>query len=583
MKDLVAISPLWVSALTGLVAMALDLLTGSGRKSFLAWVVAIGLSLSAALGLALWRDPVILSFPSLVAVLHLDFHGAFFGALVALFGALAALLAVPHLPEQGIDEGETDALLAFSAFGGQLLVVAVDLITLFLGLEVLSLSLYVLAASRRSSPFGAEAGLKYFLLGGVASGLLLLAAAFLYGATGSLDLRTILDRLLAGSGGTDPTLAALALVLILVALGFKVAAVPFHFWTPDVYQGSPPPVTGYMAGAVKAAAFAVLARLLLTLWEVPAVAALGSRDVLLWLGILSVVVGSVLGVVQDDARRILAWSSIVHAGYLLLGLWAVEPREGIGGLWTLNGSVPFYLLAYGIASLGAFGALGVFARGGHEDYRLARLAGLGRGHPAATFVLMASVLSLAGMPPLGGFLAKFRLFQHVVAVDSPWSIPAVVIAVLASVVSLYYYLRILKVLYFDEPSEETAGHASSPAAAFAMAATVVASLVLGIVPTPFLDAGRRAAQGTVLAAGASLERVAAVATPSPAPVSAPVRFGEGVVPPDARRPAPPVPVQVIRDAVGGYRPPEAPLDQERRRAPDGARLMEVFRSPKARP
>lgn len=574
MKDLVAISPLWVSALTGLLAMALDLLSGSGRKSFLAWLVAIGLSLSAVLGLALWRDPVDLSFPSLVAVLHLDFHGAFFGALVALFGALAALMAVPHLPDQGIDEGETYALLAFSAFGGQLLVVAVDLVTLFLGLEVMSLSLYVLAASRRSSPFGAEAGLKYFLLGGVASGLLLLAFAFLYGATGSLDLRTILDRLLA-DGGTDPALAALAMVLLLAALGFKVAAVPFHFWTPDVYQGSPPPVTGYMAAAVKAAAFAVLARLLATLWEVPSIAGLGTRDFLPVLAILSVVVGSVLGVVQDDARRILAWSSIVHAGYLLLGLWAVEPREGIAGLWTLNGSVPFYLLAYGIASLGAFGALGVFARGGLEDFRLHRLAGLGREHPAATFVLLVSVLSLAGMPPLGGFLAKFRLFQQVVMVDSPWAIPAVVIAVLASVVSLYYYLRILKVLYFDDPTAETVGRSSSPAAFFAMAVTVVGSLVLGVLPAPFLDAGRRAAQGTVLVAGAPMEQVAAAPSPVPA--------REGVVSPDARRPAPPVPVRVIREAVEDRRLVDPPPATDRRPAPDGARLMEVFRAPKARP
>jgi len=573
MKDLVAISPLWVSALTGLVAMALDLLSGSGRKSFLAWVVAFGLSLSAALGLALWRGPVSLSFPSLVAVFLLDVHGAFFGALVALFGALAALLAVPHLPEQGIDEGETYSLLAFSAFGGQLLVVAVDLVTLFLGLEVLSLSLYVLAASRRSSPFGAEAGLKYFLLGGVASGLLLLAAAFLYGATGSLDLRTILERLLADQ--REPVLAALAMALLLVALGFKVAAVPFHFWTPDVYQGSPPPVTAYMAAAVKAAAFAVMARVLITLWEVPTVAALGARDWVLGLGILSMVVGSLVGLLQDDARRILAWSSIVHAGYLLLGLWAVEPREGIAGLWTLNGSVPFYLLAYGVASLGAFGALGVFARGGLEDYRLHRLAGLGRGHPAATFVLMVSVLSLAGMPPLGGFLAKFRLFQQVVAADSPWSVPAVVIAVLASVVSLYYYLRILKVLYFDEPTGETAGQASSPAASFALAVTVVASLVLGVLPGPFLDAGRRAAQDSALVARAPLERAVA-ASPREPP-------REGVVSSDARRPAPPVPVRVLREAVEAARPPEAAPGAARRPAADGSRLIEVFRAPKPRP
>jgi len=513
MSDLLSLSPVLACAFTGLLVMALDLLTGTGRKAFLAWVTAAGFAVSGALVLGLWQAPVALQQPFLSGVLAIDPHGAFFTGVVLLSGVLAALLSADYLPEQGIDGGEVYSLLAFSVTGAILLVIAKDLVTLFLGLEIMSLALYVLAAGKRASPFAAEAGIKYFLLGGVASAFLLMGVAFLYGATGSLDLAAIGRLLAAGGPGVDPLLVQGAMVLLIVALGFKVAAVPFHFWTPDVYQGAPTPVTAFMAGAVKAAAFAVLARVVLTLARAPVLSGLdvSPGDLLLGLSVLSMVVGNVLGIVQDNVKRILAYSSIAHAGYLLLGVWATQSLAGVPGVQTLNDAVPFYLLAYAVATVGAFGVLALLGRAGEEDLSLPRIAGLGRRHPALGAALLVSVLSLAGLPPLGGFLAKFHLFKQILVAAPDRALPWVVLAVLMSVVALYYYLRILLYAYFREPEDTPAEAIPGAAGSLALAGVVVLTLVLGIAPGRFLLASRSAAQAAVLSPPA-----AAVAPAAPA-------------------------------------------------------------------
>lgn len=552
MSDLLAISPLIVCAVTGLLVMALDLLAGEGRKGFLAWVTMGGFAVAGVLAYLLWRTPVALTHPFFSGVFALDPHGWFFTEVVLLSGGLAALLAADHLPEQGIQGGETYSLLAFSVTGAILLVVATDLITLFLGLEIMSLSLYVLAASKPTSAFSAEAGMKYFLLGGVASAFLLMGAAFLYGATGHLGLADIVRVLAAKGSDTDPLLVQGAVVLLVVALGFKVAAAPFHFWTPDVYEGAPTPISAFMAGAVKAAAFAVLARMLLTLSRAPVFTGLDVTpgDLLLGLSVLSMIVGNVLGVVQTNVKRILAYSSIAHAGYILLGVWATQNLEGTPGVATLNDAVPFYLLAYAVATVGAFGVLALLGRAGEEDMSLDRIAGLGRRHPALGVALLVSVLSLAGLPPLGGFLAKFNLFRQVLTANPGTSIPWVILAVLLSVVALYYYLRIILYAYFREPEGEPAPAIASRAGGIALAVTVVLTLVLGVAPGVFLDASHSAAQATVLAADARpapAAPVPAASTPAPRPRgdADPARMlrsfqpGSRRMPVPAERPAPP--------------------------------------------
>lgn len=494
MSDLIAISPILLATATGLMTMALDLLSGrDADKGFLGWVTAAGLLLSGALAWALWSDGRAVTAPFLVGMLVLDAYGAFFAGAVALAGAAAALLSVGHNPEQGIREGDGYPLMAFSVTGALLFIVATDLILLFLGLEIMSLALYVLAAGKRTSPFAMEAGVKYFLLGGLASAFLLFGAAFLYGASGSLDFAAAAREL---RGGTDGGLVRIALVMIITAIGFKVAAVPFHFWTPDVYEGAPTPVTAFMAGAVKAAGFAVLGRLLLTVWGTPDFSTgwTSPGGILLVLAVLSMVVGNLLGIVQTNVKRILAYSSIAHAGYILLGLYAARPSDG-GAL--LGGSVPFYLLTYVIATVGAFGVLALLAAKGREDMSLDSIAGIGRRHPVLAALLAVCVLSLAGIPPLAGFMGKFYLFQEVLAVDTARNLPWVIVAVLNSLVALYYYLRIVLYAYFREPEGEAAGAIPGAPGYVAVVAMAVLALALGVLPGRAMDAAKAAAKVAV--------------------------------------------------------------------------------------
>lgn len=529
MSDVIAISPILVAAATGILVMALDLLSGrDADKGFLGWVTAIGMVAAGAMAWWLWPGGRAVEAPYLVGMVELDAFGAFFGVLVALAGAAAALLSVGHNPEQGILEGDPYPLMAFSVTGAMLFVVATDLILLFLGLEIMSLALYVLAAGKRTSPFSMEAGVKYFLLGGLASGFLLFGAAFLYGAAGSLDFVAV-GRALGAAGAVDGGLARIALVMVVTAIGFKIAAVPFHFWTPDVYEGAPTPVTAFMAGAVKAAGFAVLARLLLTVWGTPqfSVGWASPGGILLALAILSMVVGNLLGIVQTNVKRILAYSSIAHAGYILLGMYAV--KTGAGGV-ELGSSVPFYLATYVVATVGAFGVLALLSAKGHEDASLDSIAGLGRRHPLLAVLLTVCVLSLAGIPPLAGFMGKFTLFQQVLAVDPSGNVVWVTVAVLNSLVALYYYLRIVLFAYFREPEGQPAQAIPSTPGYVAVVVMAVLALALGILPGRAMEASKAAAQVTVPAPAAAPAR--AVVAPARAVVS---QVAPAVTPDSPRR------------------------------------------------
>jgi len=485
MKDLLILAPLLGAAGTGILVMALDLLTGRSdrRKAFLAWVTALGLCLCAVGAMALWQDAPALAAPFFKDVVIPDRFTAFFGAL-ALFGAAAsALLAVDFVPAHAIEPGPFYALFAFCGAGALTFVAAGDVLTMFLGLEIMSLAAYALAASAKDSPFGMEAGLKYFVLGSIAAALLLFGFAFLYGETGGLAIHALVK------GGGQYRLVAL--VLLITALGFKVAMVPFHFWTPDVYQGAPTPVSGLMASTIKAAGFAVLARLLLSLFHDQASLPV-MREMLLGLSVLTMVVGNILGIVQDDVKRILAYSSIAHAGYLLLGVYA--GRHGAQAL--LNEAVPFYLVVYVAGTIGAFGVISLVGRRGDATVRLGDLSGLARTEPLLAVSLLISVLSLAGVPPFAGFMAKFALFKAILAADPDRNLVFVMVAVLNSLIALYYYLRVLVHAYFHDQADGTPLSSTTARLIIVLAAAV--SLYLGLFPGPTMSASSAAANVAVM-------------------------------------------------------------------------------------
>lgn len=505
MKDLLVLSPIWIAALTGVLTLVLDLLAPRrDPRGFLGYIGAAGLAAAGVASIILWSEGPSLEAPFLRGVLHLDAYAAFFAVLIVFAGAATALFAVHHLPEQRAEHGEFYVLLAFSVVGALSMVAATDLVTLFLGLEVMSLAVYVLCACKKGSPFATEAGMKYFVLGGFASAILLFGIAFLYGATGSLNLLGAAEAL---ARGGETTLPQVALVLFLVAFGFKVAAVPFHLWTPDVYEGAPTPVTVFMAGAIKAAGFAVLGRVVLTAFQAPSFLDIPVTvpGAFLGLSVLTMVVGNVLGIVQDNVKRILAYSSIAHAGYLLLGLYA--SRDGV------NPGVPFYLLTYVVATVGAFGILALLARAGVEDLHLDRVAGLGRRHPVLAALFLVAILSLAGIPPLAGFMGKFYLFREVLRADPDRNVVWVIVAVLNSLVALYYYLRIAVYLYFREPEGEPAGTIRTVPGYVTAGVAAGIALVVGLFPGRFIAASENAARVSILrVASASPEQPDAMKT-----------------------------------------------------------------------
>jgi NADH-quinone oxidoreductase subunit N len=369
--------------------------------------------------------------------------------------------------------------LATFAIGGMMLFAASnDLLIMFVALEVLSLPLYLICGlARRRRLLSQEAAVKYFLLGAFASGFFLYGLALVYGATGSIRFSEI--RQATTSGSTD-ILLVLGLGLLIVGLMFKASVAPFHTWTPDVYQGAPTPVTAFMAACTKIAAFAAILRLLYV--------AFGDdqwtwRPLIYGIAIVSMIVGAVLGLTQTDLKRMLAYSSIAHAGFLLTGV--------IAGTASGLAATMFYLLVYGLTTLGSFALLTLVRDGDGEASHLSQWAGLGKRSPVTAAVMSLFLLSLAGIPLTSGFIGKFAVFRAAIE-DGAW--PLVVVAVLTSAVAAFYYLRVIVLMYFSPPAEPgpTVGVPGLPTTVV-LAITATATLVLGIVPGPVLDLAREAA------------------------------------------------------------------------------------------
>ena len=422
--------------------------------------------------------------------LIIDRFSLFFDALLCLGGLLTALIAGGYLPEHNLNRGEFYTLLLFATLGAMMLASAGDLLTLFIGLETMSIGAYALTAFRRASPRSAEGALKYFLLGSFAAAIMLYGFALLYGATGHTDLVGIGAAL--AHGAVKSPLVVLALVMVLAGLVFKVSGVPFHMWTPDAYEGAPTPATTYMAVAVKSGAFAMMLRVLLTAFGDPKSSswAAGWPPVLAVVAVLTMTVGNLIAGRQDSVKRMLAYSSIAHAGYLLIGVVA-----SMRSAPEAQASVLFYLLTYTVSTAGAFGALVLCGSRGAEAVSYEDLSGIGRRHPAAALAFALFLVSLAGIPPTAGFFGKWFIFRAAMGGGFYW---LALIAFMNSVIAVYYYLRVLVYMYMREPA------AGAPVATPMRSTYVNAALLLSAVLVLALGLLPSRSLGIAIAAATSL-------------------------------------------------------------------------------
>jgi NADH-quinone oxidoreductase subunit N len=408
-----------------------------------------------------------------------DGFAVFFMVVIAAAVVLASLVGDAYLRREDLEGPEFHVLLLLSASGGMLMAEANDLIVLFLGLEILSIALYVLAGFHGRRVESREAAMKYFVLGAFSSALFLYGIALVYGATGSTNLPNI-ATFLAGNVIANNGVMLAGMALLLVGLGFKVAAVPFHTWTPDVYQGSPSPVTGFMAAAAKAAGFAGLLRVFFSTFSS---LQLDWQPIIAVLAVATLLVGSVLAVVQTDIKRMLAYSSISHAGYVLVGLQAASAPGVAGSL--------FYLLAYTFMVVGSFAIVTVVGRRGDARHDVESYRGLASNRPALALAFTILLMAQAGIPFTTGFLAKFYVIAA--AVDSG-SYALAIIAMLAAVIAAFFYLRVIIVMYSPAGDDEAAASRLPVPATVgtALAVAVAFTVVAGLLPGPVIDFARHA-------------------------------------------------------------------------------------------
>ncbi|MFT3890671.1 MAG: NADH-quinone oxidoreductase subunit N [Anaerolineales bacterium] len=460
--DYKVITPYLVLTVWACVLLLVDLFLPKDRKGITAFLAALGLAIT--LGLTLTQ--IGSEGSGFMGMVTLDGFSTFVNALLLVSGLLGVGLAYGYVKRMNIERGEYYTLLLFSVTGMMLMAQAGDLIVVFIALELLSIPLYVLAAFNRPKSESEEAGLKYFLLGAFATGFVVYGTALVFGATGSTNLSAIVA---AASTGTSNLLLTIGAALILVGFGFKIAAVPFHMWTPDVYQGAPTAVTAFMSSGAKIAGFAALLRVFATAF--PSLAT-DMTDVLWALAALTMILGNFIAISQTNIKRLLAYSSIAHAGYILMafvpyGNPAVRDVSVAAGL--------FYLVSYAVTNFGAWGVVMALEKAEGKGLEIADYAGLGKKYPALAAAMTVFMLSLIGFPPTLGMVGKFYLFRSVI---SGGFTGLALIGVFTSLVSAYYYLRVVVTMYMrdGEPVTERETWMTITTAATAII-TVVVSLV----------------------------------------------------------------------------------------------------------
>jgi NADH-quinone oxidoreductase subunit N len=476
--QLSASAPLVAIFVGGLLLMVLEAFSGARNRAWLmpvtVCVCAITL-LFVALG---WRAAGEGAHAVFDGMLTFDRLSLFMDGLFLCAAALTAMLAQPFMREHRFEFGEFYALLLFATAGMMMLASATDLVTVFLGIETMSIAVYVLCGSWRRSAKSSEAAMKYFLAGAVATAVLLYGVALIYGAVGSTNLQAIARD--APKLVSSP-IFLIGILALVAAFGFKVAAVPFHMWAPDAYEGAPTPVTAFMAAGVKAAGFAAMLRLFGTTFARNDLAFGGSgwASVIGVLAIATMTLGNLAALRQDNIKRLLAYSSIAHAGYLLIGIVSLQV---VGA--AARGPLVLYLAAYTFTTIGAFGVVAWLGSRGDERLQLDDWAGLASRHPAAALAMTIFMLSLGGIPPTAGFFAKFYLFRA--ALEKPGLLTLVIIAVLNSVVSVFYYLRVVTAMYFREVGREPAPIRSTAMQAALIIAALV-TLAVGLLPGWLID------------------------------------------------------------------------------------------------
>lgn len=459
-----------------------------GHKTRLAGLAVAGCIGAALAAIFLYRslapgEERYLIYEMLVA----DRFGCFFIVLISLATAVTAMVSAPYQEANGWSSGEYYALLLMVASGMVIMAMAADLVSVFLGIETMSLGVYVLCAARRHSLRGTEAAMKYFLMGAVASAFLLYGIALVYGATGQTSLRLIEARLGAVS---EMGILVTGIFLLVIAMCFKIAAFPFHMWAPDAYEGAPTPITGFMAAAVKASAIAVMLRLFGDTFgsEDMAFGRMGWASPLVVIAAITMTVGNLAAMRQENIKRMLAYSSISHAGVLLVGIIAV----GLGDASKVQPGVMYYLLAYTVTTLGAFAVVAWIGKVGQSKGRERVLiedwAGLATKHPGAALAMTVFMLSLGGIPPTSGFFGKFYVFKSAMEAHDQQLLWLVVIGVVNSAISIYYYLRVVMAMYFRDPVDEFKPLRSG---AFTFVLIICALLVfeMGILPNFWLSFG----------------------------------------------------------------------------------------------
>ena len=462
-NDFYILLPLTVLTVWACVLLLVDLFIPKDRKGITAFLAALGLAITLGFTISqIGREDT--GFNGMVT---LDGFSTFTNVLILVSGLLGIALAYGYTKRMGIERGEYYILLLFSVTGMMLMAQAADLIIIFLALELLSIPLYVLAAFARPNLQSEEAGVKYFLLGAFATGFVVYGTALIFGATGTTSLSGIFT---AASNGTPSLLLTIGAALLLIGFGFKVAAVPFHMWTPDVYQGAPTAVTAFMSTGAKIAGFAALLRVFATAF--PSLSA-DITDILWVLAALTMIVGNITAISQTNIKRMLAYSSIAHAGYILMafvpyGNKEVVPISIAAGL--------FYLVSYAFTNFGSWGVVIALEKAEGRGLEISDYAGLARKYPALAAAMAVFMLSFIGFPPTLGMVGKFYLFRAAIAGGYPG---LAVIGVVTSLVSAYYYLRVVVNMYMREgdPTVER-----EPWLTFTTATTAIATVALSLVP-----------------------------------------------------------------------------------------------------
>ncbi|MEE9610178.1 MAG: NADH-quinone oxidoreductase subunit N [Desulfatiglandales bacterium] len=471
--ELATIAPELIVCGTALLMLIFGFMSKKERGNDVAFLGILGIIAAIWVSFTMWG----LKERGFSDMIIVDHFSLFFKIIFLVAAGLTILMSLQYLEDEGIEHYEYYVLLLFSTLGMMIMASGEDLVVIFLGLETMSIAIYILAGFRRENVKSNESALKYLLLGAFSSAFLLYGIALIYGATGSTNLHKIAGVFQGLPFLSHSKMLLMGMGLLIVGFGFKVASVPFHMWTPDVYEGAPTPVTGFMAVGVKAAAFAAFLRVFF--YALPALQ--DSWTVILWvLAVATMTLGNLVAIAQENIKRMLAYSSIAHAGYILVAM--------VAGNELGQTSIIYYLLAYTIMNLGAFAVVILYGRKGEENVAIEDYRGMGLRHPILGAAMTIFMFSLAGIPPTAGFVGKFYVFSAAIQAGYIW---LAIIGILNSAVSVYYYFRVTIKMYMQEPEKELPPLSFRPAMVVALVLMAVFTLKIGILPSFYLDMARQ--------------------------------------------------------------------------------------------